>query len=228
MRLAALYSGGKDSTYAIQLARASHEVACLLTVHPASAESPLFHHPNSRWTALQAEAMGLPQLESHAHSCGEHDELRELASLARRAKSEFGVEGVVHGGIRSAFQRARFESACGKAGLAAVSPLWGREAAPYMSELLGAGTGFCITSVSAGGLGEEWLGREVTAGDLPVLGRAAAKHGFNMDFEGGEAETFATDSAIFSRPIRITGAKKAWDGYRGRLEILGAELDRDA
>ena len=40
MKLAALFSGGKDSTYAIYLARKlSHSVDVLLTLHPYSNES---------------------------------------------------------------------------------------------------------------------------------------------------------------------------------------------
>ncbi|KKL70694.1 hypothetical protein LCGC14_2102370, partial [marine sediment metagenome] len=51
------------------------------------------------------------------------------------------------------------------------------------------------------------------------------KYGFNLSFEGGEAETFVTDCPLFSYPIKIVKSKKIWDGYRGRFEILDAELD---
>ena len=55
MKLAALFSGGKDSTYAIYLAQQQgHEIKCLLTIHPKSEESHLLHHPNLKWISLQS------------------------------------------------------------------------------------------------------------------------------------------------------------------------------
>jgi diphthamide synthase (EF-2-diphthine--ammonia ligase) len=63
MKLAALFSGGKDSTYSIYLAKhQGHDVKCLLSVFPKSDESHLLHHPNMRWTSLQSESMKIPQI----------------------------------------------------------------------------------------------------------------------------------------------------------------------
>ena len=47
MNLGSLFSGGKDSTYAIYLAqKQGHHVTCLLSIFPKSEESHLLHHPN--------------------------------------------------------------------------------------------------------------------------------------------------------------------------------------
>ena len=47
MKLAALFSGGKDSTYAIYDAKKSgHEIVVLFTIQPKSDESHLLHFPN--------------------------------------------------------------------------------------------------------------------------------------------------------------------------------------
>ena len=63
MKLACLFSGGKDSTYAIHLAKQQgHDVVCLLSVFPKSEESHLLHHPNLKWTKLQSISMKIPQL----------------------------------------------------------------------------------------------------------------------------------------------------------------------
>ena len=49
MKLAALYSGGKDSTFAIYRAKEmGHEVACLVTMHPVADDSPLIQQTLSR------------------------------------------------------------------------------------------------------------------------------------------------------------------------------------
>ena len=48
MRLAAFFSGGKDSTFAIYSAKKhGHTVEVLLTLFPKSDESHLLHYPNT-------------------------------------------------------------------------------------------------------------------------------------------------------------------------------------
>ena len=57
MRLAALFSGGKDSTYAALLAkRAGHEIAYLVTVRSANPDSWMWHTAAIELTELQAKA----------------------------------------------------------------------------------------------------------------------------------------------------------------------------
>ena len=76
MKLACLFSGGKDSTYAIHLVKKQgHEVSCLLSVFPKSDESHLLHHPNLKWTKLQSESMKIPQLIIESSSDETSDEL---------------------------------------------------------------------------------------------------------------------------------------------------------
>ena len=229
MKLASLHSGGKDSTYSVLLAEdLGHEIRCLLTVFPKSDQSHLLHHPNLRWTGLQARSMGVPHLAVSAGSDDAGDEAAALEAALLRARRDFGIDGLVHGGIRSEFQKARFGRACERCGLEPLAPLWGRDPVRHMHDLLEGGFRYVVTSVSSGGLDDYWLGRQITAGDIKVLAGLAARHGFSPDFEGGEAETFVTDCPLFSRPIEILRGDREWDGYRGRFEIVDAELTSDA
>ena len=69
MKLASLFSGGKDSAYAIYLAQnQGHQVTCLLSEIAKSAESHLLHYPNLQWTKLQSESMKIPQLTMDSNS----------------------------------------------------------------------------------------------------------------------------------------------------------------
>ncbi|MFH0885060.1 MAG: 7-cyano-7-deazaguanine synthase, partial [Candidatus Micrarchaeota archaeon] len=61
MRVAVLFSGGKDSVYATGWALEQGYETVLLTVRPPD-YSMMFHHPNIDATKKQAEAMGLAQL----------------------------------------------------------------------------------------------------------------------------------------------------------------------
>ncbi|MCH8915624.1 MAG: diphthine--ammonia ligase [Thaumarchaeota archaeon] len=229
MKLASLFSGGKDSTYAIYMAqKQGHKVTCLLSVFPKSEESHLLHHPNLQWTKLQSESMKIPQLTIKSDSDETNDELLALENLLQTAKDKFYIEGLVHGGINSQFQKEKFETLCSKLDLIAVTPLWGSEPEQYMNDLLDSNFVFIMTTVSSDGLDDTWLGKQISKSDIDTLRQLSDKFGFNLNFEGGEAETFVINCPLFSNSIKINQAKKTWDGYRGRFEIMDAELNYNA
>ncbi len=229
MKLGSLFSGGKDSTYAIYLAqKQGHEVACLLSIFTKSEESHLLHYPNLQWTKLQSQSMSIPQLTINSESNETDDELFALEKLLQNAKDQFHIEGLVHGGTKSQFQKEKFESLCSKLDLVAITPLWNTEPEQYMNDLLDSNFVFIMITVSSDGLDDTWLGKEITKSDIDTLKDLSEKFGFNLNFEGGEAETFVIDCPLFSNSIKINKAKKIWDGYRGRFEIVDAELKYNA
>ena len=229
MKLASLFSGGKDSAFAIYLMqKQGHDVVVLLTIIPNSAESHLLHHPNMKWTKLQAESLNIPQLMSESNSDITDDELLHLENLLVTAKEKFDIEGIVHGGIKSNFQKEKFETICQKLGLKVFTPLWNTEAEKYMNDLIENNFSFIMTSVTSEGLDDSWLGKKISNSDLLILKNLSDKYGFNLNFEGGEAETFVVNCPMFSSPIEIKKSEKNWDGYRGRFEIVEAELNYNA
>jgi len=229
MKLASLFSGGKDSNYAIYVVqKQGHDIACLLSVFPNSDESHLLHHPNMAWTKLQSESMNIPQLLVSSDSDNTDEELSKLEILLQKAKEEFDIEGVVHGGIKSNFQKDKFETLCSKLNLIVVAPLWGIESQQYMNDLLDSKFEFVMTVVSSDGLDDSWLGKLISKSDIDILKRLSQKFGFNLNFEGGEAETFVINCPLFTNSIKINKFEKIWDGYRGRFEIVDAELNYNA
>jgi len=229
MKLGSLFSGGKDSTYAIYLAqKQGHKVPCLLSIFTKSEESHLLHYPNLQWTKLQSESMKIPQLTIHSESDETDDELFALENLLQNAKDQFHIEGLVHGGIKSQFQKEKFETLCSKLDLITVTPLWNTEPEQYMNDLLKSNFVFIMTTVSSDGLDDTWLGKQISKSDIDILKHLSEKFGFNLNFEGGEAETFVVDCPLFSNSIKINQAKKIWDGYRGRFEIMDARLNYNA
>tara|TARA_B110000014_G_scaffold64632_1_gene43998 strand:+ start:532 stop:1221 length:690 start_codon:yes stop_codon:yes gene_type:complete len=229
MKLASLFSGGKDSTYAIHLAKKQgHEIVCLLSVFAKSEESHLLHHPNLKWTKLQSESMNIPQLTICSNSDDIDDELIVIEKLLQNAKKQFQIEGLVHGGIKSKFQKEKFETLCQKLNLLSIAPLWETEPKTYMDELLNSNFCFMMITVSSDGLSDEWLGKLISKPDIEILNNLSKNFGFNLNFEGGEAETFVVNCPLFSNPIKINQFTKKWDGYRGRFEIVDAELNYNA
>ena len=229
MKLAALFSGGKDSTYAIhKVKQMGHDVKCLVTIFPKSLNSHLLHFSAIKLTKLQSETLGIPQITLTLDSDKLEEEMNALRVLLEKAKQDFQIEGLVHGGISSEFKKKCFEKISKENDLKIVSPLWKMNAKKYMIDLIHSNFKFILTSVSSDGLDERWLGKIISTHDISQLNKLSDKYGFNLNFEGGEAESLIVDCPLYSYPIVITKSKTIWDGYRGRFEIEDASLDSNA
>jgi ABC transporter with metal-binding/Fe-S-binding domain ATP-binding protein len=227
MDVAVLFSGGKDSTFAIYEAKKlGHTVKCLITILTPSSESHLLHHPNIMLASLQAESMKIPQITMETDSTDTQKELELLKKALHEAKTRHHIKGIVHGGILSEFQRSRFAQVAESLNLDVIAPLWQKDQKQYMQQLIELGFEFIITSVSCNGLDKSWLGKRITRDDLVTLDDLSKKYGFNLSFEGGEAETFVINCPLFSAPIKITKSETDWDGCRGRFQIMQADLER--
>ena len=228
MKLAALFSGGKDSTYSIYKAKQDdHQIKCLVTLFPKSPDSQLLHFPNVELTKFQSETMKIPQITAELSSNEVVEEMNALETLLQKAKQDFQIDGIVHGGISSEFQKKYFENVCKEIGLKIVSPLWKTNPKEYMNEIISSGFQFILTSVSSDGLDETWLGKIISRSDISKLSKLSDKFGFNLNYEGGEPETIVVDCPLYSYPLKIIKSKITWDGYRGVLKIDNVSLDFD-
>ncbi|HEV8387778.1 MAG TPA: diphthine--ammonia ligase [Nitrososphaera sp.] len=225
MRLACLFSGGKDSTYSILRAKEmGHETACLITLHPAADDSLVFHYPNSQLTKHLAESMQIPLIESNIQGRSKEDESRALENAVVRAKALYSINSVLNGGISSRFQKQVFDKVCLDNKLTPVAPMWGADPVAYMHELVDRGFQIMIVAVSAMGLGKEWLGAILDRHSLETLYALSKKYGFNVNFEGGEAETLVIDCPLYHKRLQVNQADIQWDGQRGMFEIRDAAL----
>jgi ABC transporter with metal-binding/Fe-S-binding domain ATP-binding protein len=193
-------------------------------MHAVADDSPLFHYPNSWVTDYLADAMQIPLIRFTVNGRRKEDEIMALEKTILQAMSLYGIEGVVYGGISSNYQKRAFEEICSRHKLAAIAPLWNVEPQKYMNELVEYGFSIIIVAVSAMGLGKEWLGKLIDKDALDKLAALAKKYGFNLTFEGGEAETLVIDCPLFRKKLRINAASTQWDGQRGIFEIREVSL----
>ena len=82
--------------------------------------------------------------------------------------------------------------------------------------------------MSADGLDKSWIGKKISYQEIDELEQLSNKFQFNLNFEGGEAETFVINCPLFEKSIKITNSNKIWDGVRGRFEIVEAKLQNNA
>jgi len=224
MKAGVLYSGGKDSTFAAFLAKQRGEqLECLITLSPERTDSFMFHYPNIRWTALQAEAMGLPQVLLQTKGVKE-EELADLKEAILSAKRRYSIEAVYTGALSSVYQKTRVDRICQEVGVTGVSPLWQVDQVQHLKTLLANKFEVIMTGVAALGFDESWLGRELDEKTISDIARLHARYGINPGLEGGEGETFVLDCPIFDRRVEVVSSKNHWKGDAGYLEILNARL----
>jgi len=223
MKIAVLFSGGKDSSFAFYKARRFHDVVCLVSLISKNQESYMFHVPNVELTKIQAEAAGLPLIQKRTK--GEKEkELEDLRKALIEAKERFGIKGVVTGAIKSTYQASRVQKICNQLDLWCFNPLWLKDSEQLMEELISSGFKVKITAVACEGLGKDWLGKTIDKENIKNLKALSRKFGFNLGFEGGEAETFVVDAPVFEKRIEIVKARKDWQGNSGVYRIEKVRL----
>ncbi|MGD0637230.1 MAG: diphthine--ammonia ligase [Nitrososphaerales archaeon] len=224
MKVAVLWSGGKDSAYSAFLAQQRGDtIACLLTICPSAEGSWMYHYPAIQWTKLQAQSARLPQVMVPTEGVKE-EELGDLSRGLKTAKAEYGIEGVYTGALASVYQKSRVDRICSELGLQSVSPLWGIDPRVHLMNIINQGFDVIMTGVAALGLDEGWLGRRLDAAMVDDLVELQRKYGMHAALEGGEGETFVLNCPIFEERIEITSSRKHWNGMSGTLEILDARL----
>jgi len=224
MKVAVLFSGGKDSTMAYYKAcEDGHEVKYLVSLISDNPASYMFHVANIHITELSAEALGVPLIRKVTKGIKE-EELDDLTSVLRDLKDE-GIEGIYSGALHSVYQKSRIDIICEELGLKPYAPLWHMDPEEYMREIIDLGFEVIITSVSAEGLDESWLGRKIDSSVLEDIIALNKKYGMHMAFEGGEAETLVLDGPLFKKKIKIVDSKIIWKRDSGYFLIKEAELE---
>ncbi len=225
MKVASLFSGGKDSAYALFCAmHQGWDVRALVTVFPGP-DSMMFHHPNIELTRLQAEAIGIPHATKNANAAGTA-EARTDAELdaLKHLLSGLDIDGVISGAVESEYQKQRIDMLCEELGVRSFAPLWRKEPVPLLQDMVSSDFEITVVSVSAEGLGKEWLGRVIDNKAIGELQQLQKTHGVHPIFEGGEGETFVTFAPFFKKRVKIEKAEKKWKGTGGTLEIRAASL----
>jgi ABC transporter with metal-binding/Fe-S-binding domain ATP-binding protein len=213
MRLGVLFSGGKDSTFALHKAEEKAEVVCLITLVSENKESYMFHTPNIDVTALQAEALALPLIRQLTAGKPE-EELDDLDAAITRAVKDFNIDTVVTGAVESVYQAARIQQICNRLGVWCVNPLWKKNQKALLEETVAEGFQTIISGVFAYPLDEKWLVA------------LSEEYGLSPSGEGGEIETTVLDAPLFKKKIVILSSEVEAQGNSGVFKIKEARLTK--
>jgi diphthine-ammonia ligase len=145
-RAVALYTGGKDSHFAIlEALKQGVLVDTLVIVRPAKKDSWMFHTVNIEWASLHAKLMGLKSLEVKVSGEAEK-EVKELGEVLKERLKNSCYDFIVSGAVASKYQKERVDCLADELGLKHLAPLWGRDQSDLLKEEVG-GLGVIVTAV---------------------------------------------------------------------------------
>ncbi|MBI2143080.1 diphthine--ammonia ligase [Candidatus Woesearchaeota archaeon] len=223
MNVAVMYSGGKDSNYAVQHALENGwKIKYLLSVKPTRTDCYLFHFATVEHTPLQAEALGL---KHYLLSCDVADAKKEAAIVEKfvatkqKTKSE-KVDAVILGGTGlQATQIRSIQEALMPYGVEVFAAHSGEDHEAVFREMLEEGFEIVVTQVAAEGA-PKWLGKTITKENFEELKKDSERYGFHLGFEGGNMDTFVVDAPSFKKSIVIGEAERVMEGaYSGHVVI---------
>jgi len=230
-----LFSGGKDSSWALYCAlQQDLDVSRLLTIHPAG-DSYMYHTPATELAGLAAESIGIDLVEVAPDDFGADDvedasaqgdaELEPMEAALRElaADADLDLDGVTAGAVESEFQTNRIQAMCDRLDIDLFAPLWREDPVELAEAMFDAGFEIRIVQVAAYGLDESWLGRRYDADALDELLDLRAEYGVHPLGEGGEFETYVVDGPHMDRRIAMD-TDAVWEGDRGHLSVRDARL----
>jgi len=222
MKIAVLFSGGKDSCRTVYWClKNKYDVKYLVTMIPKKEDSWMFHFPNIRLTELSAEAIGLPFVSKETFGIKE----KEVEDMKKVLKV-LDIDAVACGGIFSNYQKTRIEKVCKELNLKFLAPFWQTDPEKFLKDTIDLGFDVRIVGVYAEGFDESWLGGKIDKKTLEDLKELNREYSINLIGEGGEYESLVIDGPIFKKKIKIIDSEKVWEEktQSGYLKIKKARL----
>jgi uncharacterized protein (TIGR00290 family) len=196
MKAAALFSGGKDSLFALYIAeRQGVIVKDLITLLP-TLPWPSPHAKNIEALIILAKSMR-KQLTIVDFS---------KANALPNALEKLEIDTLIGGDINVEAHLLGLEKVCNKAGLKLLEPLYGRDTSKLFNEIFNSGFKALITGVNLKFLEEKWLGFVISKKSSTKF---LSKIG-NVDplGENGEFHTLVLDCPLYSTPFEVKSLEK--------------------
>lgn len=218
MKVAIMYSGGKDSNYAVKFAQdKGWDIAYLLSIKPSRTDCFLFHYATVEHTPKQAESMGL---KHYLWGCDVADPKKEAEIVKGFVLTHEKVDALLLGGTGlQATQIRSLQEALMPEGIEVFAAHSGLDHFEVMKGMLNDGFEIMITQVASEGL-PSWLGKTITKENLPQLEHDANKYGFHVGGEGGYFDSFVVNAPHFKHRVAVSNVKKNMeDQYCGHITM---------
>jgi len=223
MDVAIMYSGGKDSTAAIDLALSKGwNIKYLLSVKPNRTDCYIFHYATVEHTKELAEVLGIKQI---LLECDVADPKKE-AEIVKNVIRKNMVGAVILGG--TGLQETQIRSvreALFDLGVEVFASHMGEDHGDHVLGLIKKGYKIMVSQIAAEGLDHEWLGKVLTMDSYKELIKRSKKFGFHDGGEGGHYDTLVVDCPLFKRKLEVLEAERVMESECvGYLKINNFEI----
>src|SRR3989344_1289151 len=218
MDVAILYSGGKDSTLAIEYAISKNwNIKYLISVKPTRTDCYLYHFATVELTKKMAEILNIKHFYT---TCSDADPEKE-AKIVKKIVEENPVDSVILGGI--GLQETQIKSireVLFPLGIDVFASHTGADHINLMKDMIKKGYEIIISEIAAEGLGLNWLGEKLTEKNIDEFLELSKKYGFHPGGEGGTYNTFVSDGPIFSKKLEIISFDKVMENnFSGFIDV---------
>jgi len=216
-----MYSGGKDSTFAIDHALEKEwDIRYLISIKPTRKDCYLFHYATVEHTKDLAKILEIPHI---LEKCKVADPIKEaeiVKKIVEKQQSKNPVNAVVLGGTGLQETQLRsIQDALRPLGIEVFAAHAGEEHDLVLEKMLEKGYEIMITQVASEGL-MRWLGKKLTKENFHELKEDSVAFKFHIGFEGGYADTLVLDGPIFSKRLQVEKFEKIIeDEYCGHVKI---------
>lgn len=217
------WSGGKDSTLALERLRAgsAYDVVALVTTVVPAYDRIAMHGIRRSILRAQGERLGLPIYEAAIPAPASNIEYEEsfMRALARVAAEHAGVSRIAFGDLFLGDVRAYRERMLSGSGWEPLFPIWGEDTSVLARGFVARGHRAVLTCVDTTQLDGAFAGRDY---DEPLL--AELPPGADPCGERGEFHTCVVDSPLFAAPIPVERGERVLRD--GRFEYVDLVPDR--
>jgi diphthine-ammonia ligase len=211
LKVDVLFSGDASSIWSLHLIRkAGLEVEYLVTAK-ASQSSRMYLHFDPDLASISARSLAIPLIEFCAE---EGDEISPLIE----ALASLDIDGLCDGAVASNIRRNRLVRICQKLGIQLVLPLWHKDPAEILANMIEEGFKIMIVMLRAEGLDDSWLGRVLDRNNLDEFLQACEKSRISPLGEAGEFETIVLAGPDMQGRVELDFEKRR-SGNLGWLEI---------
>ena len=221
MDVAILYSGGKDSTFAIEHAMLKGwNIKYLISIKPTRKDCFLFHYATVEHTRDLAKMLNIPQIYAKCRVADPVKEAKIVKEVVEKNQKKLKIDAVVLGGTGlQETQLKSIQNALRPLKVEAFASHSGEEHDLVMGQMLDRGYEIMITQIASDGL-KDWLGKKITKENFQQLKKDSIKYGFHIGFEGGYADTLVTDCPLFTHQLVIEDMSIIFeDNYCGHVVI---------
>lgn len=221
MDVGILYSGGKDSTYAIEYCKSKNwNIKYLISVKPARTDCYLFHFATVELTKELSKILGYKHFYLTCHVADPKKEANIVKELIEKQQNTEKIDALVLGGVGlQETQLKSLQKALMPLKVEVFASYSGHDEEEVFREMINKGYKIVITQIATDG-GKKWLGREINKDNFEELKKDSIKYGFNLLFEGGYMDSLVTDAPFFNKKLEILDSEKIFESeYNGYIKI---------